>query len=118
MVYFYYTIMNSFAPVYITFKNPNYNNGDEQKLFCDEILHNMKACLHRCENNRQIFNVSPFISTNMDINKCENIQDFRLSLEPTKTTLDIKTPILTPFSRYSVQYVVGKRTLVLKEFTD
>jgi hypothetical protein len=86
--------------------------------FCDEILENMKSCLHRCDNNMQVFNVSPFIFENTDINKCENINRFKLDLEATKTRVYIKSPILKPFSRYSMEYNVNKRKLILKEFCD
>jgi len=114
--------MNNFAPVYIMnpYKGENSKKPrpDRNIGFCEEILENMKHCLHKCDNNMQVFDVSPFIFENTDINKCDNIKRFKLDLETTKTKVDIKTPILKPFSKYSMEYNINERKLIIEEFLE
>ena len=86
--------------------------------FCSELLDNMKLCLQKCRDNKKIFTVNPHIFETVDINKCEQIQKFKVELDETKTYVQIKKPLLNPRSQYSVEYSVNKRLLVVDDFIE
>jgi len=110
--------MNSSAPVYITNSNMKVFNDIHSDNFCYEVVSNMKLCLQRCSDNKRVFSVNPHIFETVDISKCEEIQKFKNELRETKTLIEIKKPLMNPRSRYSIEYVVKNRQLVLDDFRE
>jgi hypothetical protein len=110
--------MNSAAPVYIVNSNMKVFNDTHTDNFCHEVLSNMKLCLQRCADNKRVFSVNPHIFESVDINKCEEIRKFKNELTATNTFIEIKKPLMNPRSRYSIEYVVNNRLLVLDDFRE
>ena len=110
--------MSSSTPIYIMNRSMKTINDVHNDNFCHEVLENMKMSLQRCRDNKKVFNVNPHIFDTIDIRNCDQIQSFKNELTVTKTLIDIKTPLLNPRSRYSVEYLVNKRLLVLDNFVD
>ena len=108
----------SSMPVYVVNQNMKLFNDIHDNNFCNEVLENMKMCLHRCRDNKKVFNVNPHIFDTINIDNCEQIQKFKNELQTTKTIIEIKNPLLTPRSRYSIEYLVNKRLLVVDNCTD
>jgi hypothetical protein len=108
----------SSMPVYVVNPNMKLFNDIHDDNFCNEVLENMKTCLHKCRDNKTVFNVNPHIFDTINIDNCEQIQKFKNELQTTKTIVEIKNPLLTPRSRYSIEYVVNKRLLVVDNFNN
>ena len=81
--------------------------------FCNELLDNMKSCLHKCKSNKRTFFMNSHLSETIDINGCEQINQFKRELEVTKTKVIIKEPVLKPSSQYTLEYLVNNRVLII-----
>jgi hypothetical protein len=78
---------------------------------CDEILSQLQLSLQRCKNNKEIYNyIGPEL---IDITTCANITSYKTRLISTKTTLDIKVPIIKPCVSYYVEYNVTNRCITM-----
>lgn len=78
---------------------------------CDEILSQLQLSLHRCKNNKEIYNY--FGSSSVDITMCSNIKSYKTSLIATKTSLDIKVSIVEPDTHYCIEYDVNNRRITM-----
>ena len=74
---------------------------------CEEILENIKLALHRCSNNKSVYNINNVIN----INECANIQKFANSLYSTETKIKLFQPQIE--NMYSIEYIVKDRTLII-----
>jgi hypothetical protein len=78
---------------------------------CDEILSQLQLSLQRCKNNKEIYT---YVGSELiDITTCTNITSYKTSLIATKTTLDIKVPIIKPCVSYYIEYNVNNRYITI-----
>lgn len=75
---------------------------------CEELLENIQRTLHKCCNNKRTVN----IKGEFDMRECKNVVKWSRTIKdciPLK--IEIKNPIVN--SKYSIDYSVDKRSLVI-----
>ena len=89
---------------------------------CSEILENIKHSLNHCCNNKKIHSFT-FSNYENDItldkivlSKCSNIIHFqKQQLVATKTNIIYNIPIIDVYKKYSIEYDVANRQIIIDQ---
>jgi len=76
---------------------------------CDTILEEIQQCLLTCSNNKRVIKPESMVV----LASCENIQQYKLGMHATKTSLQFNVPILYPARDYVIEYNVLKRLVTI-----
>jgi hypothetical protein len=76
-------------------------------MSCEEVLEKLQESLLHCKNNKTFY----IPKNEVNINACENIRRYQMSLIPTKTRLHIDNEVLAPPTQYAIVYDVRERLL-------
>ena len=85
-----------------------------EQINCDELLENIKQSLHHCASNSSKYKFNNGRGVFIPL-KCENIINFKRSLEATKTKIEYKQPFLYLEKPYIINYNVINRCIFIEQ---
>jgi len=93
-------------------------HNNDNRIICDKILQDIKSCLQLCKNNKRAcdFKNHKEIEKNdplFYLLECENIHQFKHSLNDVNIKMIIKDPLIITKKGYCIDYKCSSRELII-----
>jgi hypothetical protein len=92
------------------FLSQQYIQESEEVSPCEEILENIRRSLLLCTENEKKY----YAKSTIILPYCENIAEYKKSLQSTKTQIVWNQAVILKNMNYSVKYSAAKKTLFIE----